>query len=51
MCGAAGASMSSDSRTASSHSAEPATADPRKRIRRFASSISFAIIVLKWNAS
>ena len=51
MCGAAGASISSASRTASSHSGVPATAVPRYRISRFASSISLAIIVLKWNAS
>ena len=50
MWGAAGASISSARRTASSHSAEPATTEPRNRISRLASSISLAIIVLKWKA-
>ena len=51
MCGAAGASIKSSTRIASSQSGDPATDVPRYRNSVFDSSISFAIMVLNRNAS
>ena len=47
MCGAAGASIRTSSRTASSHSGNPATDVPRYRNSTFESSMSFATIVFQ----
>ena len=47
MCGAAGASISSSSLTASSHSGSPATDVPRYRHSTFESSISLATMVFQ----